>query len=105
MVTLFTLPKAFSGHTAIIQRNAFASWKLLQPEVEIIILGDDDGVAETATEFGFKHIPVVRELQWRKVLHPPELRPRYMGEPHLQNRLEQLININSITDVVTRRNQ
>jgi len=42
----------------MIQRNAIKSWTLL-PDVDVILLGDEDGLAEVANEFGTKHIPNV----------------------------------------------
>lgn len=39
----------------MIQRNALKSWTLL-PEVEIILLGEETGLAEAARELGVKHI-------------------------------------------------
>lgn len=42
----------------MIQRNAVKSWTLL-PDVEVILLGDEAGLAEAAREFGVKHIPNV----------------------------------------------
>jgi len=59
MLTIFTIPKPFQGHIGIIQRNAIQSWMVLSSELEIILLGDDDGVAEVAQEFGLGHIPEV----------------------------------------------
>jgi len=59
MLTLFTTPKPFRGHIAVIQRNAIRSWTLLRPTCEIILLGDDEGIAEIAAEFGARHIPDV----------------------------------------------
>ena len=56
-VTLFTTPKPFSGPIATIQRNAIYSWTLLEPRPEIIILGDEPGAAEVASEFGVRHVP------------------------------------------------
>ena len=56
MLTLFTTPKPFRGHIAVIQRNAIRSWTLLRPTCEIILLGDDEGTAEIAAEFGARHI-------------------------------------------------
>ena len=56
MLTLFSTPKAFSGHNDVIQRNALKSWTLLGQEIEIILLGDDPGTAEAANEFGVRHI-------------------------------------------------
>lgn len=59
MLTIFTTAKPFEGHIGIIQRNALASWKLLHPECEIILLGDEDGAAEAAADLDLKHIPSV----------------------------------------------
>ena len=42
----------------MIQRNAIKSWTLL-PDVEVILLGEETGLAEAAKEFGVKHIPHV----------------------------------------------
>ena len=39
----------------MIQRNAIKSWTLL-PEVEVILLGEETGLAENARELGVKHI-------------------------------------------------
>jgi len=59
-LTVFAMPKAFCGKTAVIQKNAVKSWTLLKPRPEVILLGNDEGVAEIAKEFGIKHIPDVR---------------------------------------------
>jgi len=59
MLTLFAIPKAFKGHIDVIQRNAIKSWTLLQPQCEIILLGDDDGTADVAKEFGVQHHPEI----------------------------------------------
>jgi len=42
----------------MIQRNAIKSWILL-PDVEVILLGEETGLAEAAHELGVKHIPNV----------------------------------------------
>jgi len=55
MLTLFTTAKAFRGHSAIIQRNALQSWKLLHPDVDIILFGDDEGAAAVCAELGVRH--------------------------------------------------
>jgi len=60
MVTLFTTPKPFVGHNAVIQRNALKSWTLLYPDVEVILFGDDDGAAETCRDLGIRHEAEVR---------------------------------------------
>ena len=59
LVTLFSAPKPFiDPHIATIQRNAVRSWTLL-PEVEVILLGQETGLAEAARELGVMHIPGV----------------------------------------------
>jgi hypothetical protein len=59
LITLFSAPKPFTNpHIATIQRNAIKSWTLL-PDVEVILLGEETGLAEVARELGVKHIPHV----------------------------------------------
>jgi hypothetical protein len=53
MLTLFTTAKPFEGHSGVIQRDALKSWKLLRPDIEIILFGDDAGGAEIATNLAF----------------------------------------------------
>ena len=38
------------------------------------------------------HIPIIRELQYRHVLKPAPLRPRYMEHPHITEKLTYLRN-------------
>jgi hypothetical protein len=42
----------------MIQHNAIRSWTLL-PDVEVILLGEEEGLAQAAKEFGVKHLPNV----------------------------------------------
>jgi hypothetical protein len=57
MITIFTIPKPFvDEHISLIQRNALRSWLALGKGVEIVLIGDDEGVAGTASEFGVRHI-------------------------------------------------
>jgi hypothetical protein len=59
LITLFSAPKPFvNPHIAMIQRNAIKSWTLL-PDVEVILLGEEKGLAEAAQELGVKHIAQV----------------------------------------------
>ena len=59
LITLFSAPKPFTDpHIALIQRNAINSWALLA-DVEVILLGEETGLAEAARELGVKHIPNV----------------------------------------------
>lgn len=56
LITFFSAPKPFTDlHIAIIQRNAIRSWTLL-PDIEVILLGEETGLAEAARELGVKHI-------------------------------------------------
>ena len=57
MLTIFTTCKPFRGHVAVIQRNAIRSWTLLRPACEIILMGNDEGTAEIAAEFGVRYVP------------------------------------------------
>src|SRR5215213_1101778 len=60
LITLFSAPKPFTNpHIALIQRNAIKSWTLL-PDVEVILLGEETGLAETARELSVKHLPNVK---------------------------------------------
>jgi len=60
LVTLFSAPKSFTNpHIALIQRNAIKSWTLL-PDVEIILMGEETGLAEAARELNVKHLPKVK---------------------------------------------
>ena len=63
LITLFSAPKPFTDpHIAMIQRNAIRSWTLL-PDVEVILLGEETGLAEAARELGVKHIPAVKHSE------------------------------------------
>ena len=41
MLTFFTTAKPFTGHNGMIQRSAPKSWKLLRPDVEVVVFGDE----------------------------------------------------------------
>ena len=64
MITIFSCPKPFQGYINIIQRNAIKSWTLLKPKPEIILLGDDLGVAEICREFNLVHFPGIEKNQY-----------------------------------------
>jgi hypothetical protein len=57
MITLFSIPKPMEGEFARLQANAVGSWRALGPEVEILLLGNEPGVADCARRFGARHIP------------------------------------------------
>jgi hypothetical protein len=58
VLTFFTAPKPFTGHIAVIQRNAMRSWAKL-PGCEILVFGEEEGVNEMAAELGASHLPEV----------------------------------------------
>lgn len=60
LLTIFTVPKPFVGHTGIIQRNAIRSWQQLGPSCQIILFGNEEGTAQAAKELGVEH---VKEIQ------------------------------------------
>jgi hypothetical protein len=59
VITVFTAPKAFEGHIGIIQANAIRSWKALGNEVEILVIGDEEGMERATDELAVKHVPGV----------------------------------------------
>jgi hypothetical protein len=61
MLTIFTVPKPFTDHLiATIQTNAITSW-LTIPGVEVILFGNECGVAEIAQKMNLRHIPDVKD--------------------------------------------
>jgi hypothetical protein len=62
-LTIFTIPKTFTGHNSVIQRNAIRSWLQLVPRCQILLFGDDPGVAENAREHGIEHVPSIETNQ------------------------------------------
>lgn len=59
MLSIFTTARPFRPPFDVIQRNAVASWLGLDPQVQVILLGSDEGTAEVAAEFGVIHVPKV----------------------------------------------
>lgn len=57
MISFFTVPKPFTGHTEIIQRNAISSWSRAAPGVEVLLFGDESGTADAAAATGSLHVP------------------------------------------------
>ena len=64
MLTIFTIPKPFRAHINIIQRNAIRSWLLLPSRCEIILFGNEEGVAEVAAEFDIRHVPEIEKNEF-----------------------------------------
>jgi hypothetical protein len=64
IVTLFTVPKPWTGHVGVIQHNAVGSWKELGDQVEVILCGDEDGVGSAAARLGVRHVPDVERNEY-----------------------------------------
>lgn len=56
MLTLFSIPKAFDGQFGVIQWNALRSWIALGGGIQVVLVGDEPGVAEAAREVGAAHV-------------------------------------------------
>jgi hypothetical protein len=56
VLTVFAVPKPFSGHIGVIQRNAVRTWQRLHPECQVILCGDEAGCGDAATELGVDRI-------------------------------------------------
>jgi hypothetical protein len=59
LLSVFAIPKPFIGRTGIIQMNALASWSLMSPDCEVILIGDEEGVEESARGYSATWIPDV----------------------------------------------
>jgi hypothetical protein len=56
-LTLFTAPKSFvNPHIATIQRNAIRSWLHLDEDIQVLLIGQEDGLAEAARELDVVHL-------------------------------------------------
>ena len=55
--TIYTLPREFRGRVGDEQNNTLETWTRLEPRPEILLFGDDPGVAEAAERFGCRHVP------------------------------------------------
>ena len=61
LLTIFIAPKPFRDpHISTIQRNAVLSWKALGEEVDVVLVGDEEGIQQAAQEMGVKHIAEVQ---------------------------------------------
>ena len=60
-LTLASVPMPFTKNerTEDNQHNAIKSWTLLSPTPDIILFGNDAGVAEAAREYGVRHSPTL----------------------------------------------
>lgn len=59
-LTIFTAPKPFiDPHISIIQKNAIRSWQNIGKDVDVLLIGDEEGMAEAAFDLGVRHLPDV----------------------------------------------
>jgi hypothetical protein len=56
VLTILTIPKPFVGQIGEIQRNALESWIGLWDDVQIVLIGDESGIADVAREMGVQHV-------------------------------------------------
>jgi hypothetical protein len=56
LLTIFTVPKPFCGHFGDIQRKAIESWRALGRDVQVVLVGDEEGVEEAARDGGVAHV-------------------------------------------------
>jgi hypothetical protein len=61
-VVIFAIPRAFEGAVAERQRNAVQSWLL--SGYDVLLCGDDPGVAEYAAEMGADYLPGIARNEW-----------------------------------------
>ncbi len=69
MITIIAVPRSFKGHTGMIQTNAIKSWTLLNPKPEIILMGNDEGVKETAEKFNLHYIAEIEKNEFGTPLY------------------------------------
>lgn len=63
MITLFTTPKDFTENYKIIQMNAFKSWRTINPNIQIIVIGDSIGAEEAASSITAEYYQNVKCTQ------------------------------------------
>jgi hypothetical protein len=61
LITLFSAPKPFTDeHISTIQYNAITSWLALGDEVEVILIGEEEGLKEAASNLNLRLLPIER---------------------------------------------
>lgn len=64
MITLFSVPKPFTGHIAVIQENAVKSWMQVHPDIEIILYGDEKGITEICDKYDLVHVNKIKKNEY-----------------------------------------
>jgi len=61
LLTIFSAPKPFTNpHIADIQYNALLSWVNLAPDVDVLLIGQEEGLPEASRYFGIQQLDNVR---------------------------------------------
>ena len=68
MLTIFSVPKSFQKEFSTIQFNAIKSWALFKPKPEIILFGNETGVAEICKKLNLTHFPQIKTNQYQTPL-------------------------------------
>ena len=64
-LTIFSAPKPFiDPHIAMIQRNAIRSWLGLGDQVQVLLIGDEEGIGEAAASLGVQQLTDVQFNAW-----------------------------------------
>jgi len=64
LLTIFTTPKPFTKpNIDVIQNNALLSWVNLGKEVEVLLIGEEEGVAKAAVQYGIRFFQEVKRNQ------------------------------------------
>ncbi len=94
MISFFTIPKPFvDEHTARSQMNAIGSWKHALPDAEILVFGDEPGIAEATETLGVRHVPFIE----RNELGTPLLSSAFQAAEELaSNRILCYLNADII---------
>ena len=77
MLTIFTSPKDFRGHFAVIQENAIASWCKLHPKPQVILLGSGYRVAQIAKKYHALHVRDIAVNEFGTPLLPDVFKKAY----------------------------
>jgi hypothetical protein len=64
VLSFLTIPKPFTGHIGVIQRNALRSWRRVAPDGEIFVCGDEPGARGAAEEVGARFVPDVERNEY-----------------------------------------
>jgi hypothetical protein len=64
VLTLFTIPKPFTGVAAAAQRNALRSWRALGRDVQIVLFADEEGTAAVGAEVAADHVLDIGRNEW-----------------------------------------